>query len=98
MAAFYVGQRVRKVGGDWNIGMTGVVAEIDPNDPFGYTLGVILDGHAICEMNGRLSIEIGFIGFGAPEHFEPILPPGLESDAEIDALYEPEPIHVSEAA
>lgn len=91
MAAFYVGQRVRVVAADRQpeyIGMEGTVIEL----------------RAIVKVFGgwgqglRVRMDDGKTKRGPYNFFEPILPPGLESDAEIDALYQPESLPVSEAA
>lgn len=90
--SFYIGQRVKKVRGGVNEGLTGTVAGTDYGCPFGLTLAVHVDSS--CTVHRILGkshvIRAGEIAWGKHENFEPILPPGLESPAEIAALYEPE--------
>lgn len=84
MTAFYVGQRVRVVRNvsqmrslDRVIGLESFVVSVDA--PHGWA------GHTI------LLAEYGSGLLFHPDDLEPILPPGLESLAEINALYEPSP-------
>ncbi len=94
MGAFYIGQRVRVVAADRQpeyIGMTGTVIELRVMAAAAAPVSGMTEGL-------RARMDDGKTKRGPYDCFEPILPPGLESDAEIDALYEPEPIHVSEAA
>lgn len=92
MSAFYIGQRLRKVRGVWNIGMECVVVAFDPNDPEGMTLGVVFDQRCVGEMCGILTaVAPGEVGYGYPGDFEPVNPPGLESPERITELFQPSP-------
>lgn len=93
MSAFYIGQRVRIVRTDkcpealqreaTVIGSLREALLKDGHTYFGYEISV--DGI------GRFSPRGNWYCFPA-EYLEPIIPPGLESLAEINALYEPEPV------
>lgn len=93
MSAFYVGQKVRKVRGTGNIGLTGTVSGFDQSQSDGCTISWRLDTEFIgMQMNGKkVSIPAGSEAWDNPHHLEPILPAGLESLDRINELYEPEP-------
>lgn len=92
MSAFYFGQKVRKVRGQWNVGHTGTVCGFDPFDPNGFMVAVRLDAASIGMRNGEIiDVPAGFEVWDSPDHLEPILPDGLESLDRINELYEPTP-------
>ncbi|KRD71411.1 hypothetical protein [Lysobacter sp. Root96] len=91
MTAFYITQRVRKVRGNRNVGATGTVAEFDPRDPIGATLGVRHDMAMGCvdvffQEIGQMAA--GTLVWGSPDDYEPILPAGLEDPERVASLYE----------
>ena len=100
MGAFYVGQRVRKVRGLLNIGMEGIVAALNPQRSNGRTVATVYPFAAYgANQRGMVrEVPAGTLLWANPNDLEPIIPEGLESLAEINALYEPEPVQVSEVA
>ena len=75
MSDLRIGQRVVKARG-WNVGSTGVVAEIDWSDA--RSLGVRLDRASLGfdERDNIIPVESGCVVFGYPDEYEPIIPSG----------------------
>lgn len=84
MSRFFVGQRVKKVRGEYNVGHEGVVLEIGVFDkdrsgrPF-------LERCTICVQYSKNWINVhGYVrsaahaAYGKQEHFEPIVPDGMQ--------------------
>lgn len=73
MSRFFVGQLVRKVRGEWNLGQTMTVVGYD-DDPTGRTLCVNTHTPGIGEQYGvQKHIPAGTDVWGFPEEFEPIV-------------------------
>jgi hypothetical protein len=101
MSRFYVGQRVKKVRGDRNIGLTGVVVgnaffagghhAHHPSYPFGFELispsdlQVLFDGNWEGVVGGYFSA--GDVAFCDAHNFEPIQPSGAQP-SEFTTLHE----------
>lgn len=94
MSAFYVGQKVKKVRGKCGIGITGTVTSSPAKrtDLPGDRIDVLLDAPTFNERG--IFFAVGEETATPPELWEPIIPPGLESIEEINALWETEPAKV----
>lgn len=94
MSAFYVGQRVKLTRPRLpiHVGDEGLIAYLG-GDP----RGMEMDGFVMAPVGPCNCIVRWDDGDTTPQHthqLEPILPPGLESLEEINALYEPSPVEV----
>ncbi len=85
MTAFYVGQRVRKVAGEWNIGAIGNIEVINATDPFGMTVGVCFNTVVRGERDDDLVWAMpGHVCFCHPEDIAPLT--DAHSAAEWEAI------------
>lgn len=98
MSAFYIGQKIKKVRGPANLGLTAVVVEFGSH-PFspGTDMRVRADRQVeavnIFDRSTRIA-PAGSEGWTRSALWEPIIPDGLESLEEINALWTPEPATV----
>lgn len=80
MSKFFVGQRVKKVRGEDDVGLTGVIVDLDPGCVLGHTL--LIRGDRPMRVRGGLFREdrgTMLEAWGRPEHWEPIINLGLEA-------------------
>ena len=77
MARFFVGQRVKKVRGEYNVGLTGVITSVDNEDEIDIEVAVDASCVGTCE-----GIPMTFMAGEKvwwPSHlWEPILPEGAQ--------------------
>lgn len=91
MSRFYVGQPIKKCRGEMNIGVTAVVVAFHTFMPHGHTMQVRVTSPATQVLFGEYcAAPVGTECLADPDDWEPIIPEGLESLEEINALYEPQ--------
>lgn len=105
MAWFYPGQRVRRKNEGPNAGLTGTVyslLRIEPGVPFQHPVtGVLVKQSRFSDIQVFFDAPYwtvlgdqrpaNVLAMGRTEQFEPLLPDGLETLDEVQALWEPEP-------
>lgn len=89
MSRFYPGQQVKKVRGEFNVGMTGTVTEVLD----GEWIRVRANEPGIYHLPGAtvgFKAPAGAVGLTLGSNWEPIVPPGMEPIADALALWLPE--------
>lgn len=92
MSAFYIGQRVKKVRGN-SIGVTATVVTLAYNAITQSDMQVRVDQSAVATnviFHYQITRPAGTVGWAQSHQWELIIPDGLESLEEINALYEPQ--------
>ena len=73
MSRLFIGQRVKKVSGKDNVGVTVTIIKLDPDCILGFTLLILSDSpmHVTRALTGYRSLSSE--GWGRPENWEPII-------------------------
>lgn len=88
MSRFYIGQQIKKTRGENNLGATATVSGFDHDYADSLVMQVV--AHEPWTSRDGVVHAAGTEGWTDPANWEPLVPPGLESLQEINALYEPQ--------